>query len=117
MLTTKDSTQIFAVNEAVATFATQRQVVAPCGGMENVNGNIAYAGGAPTSAPLIEFSRDGTNWDAAQTSGLDPQAAAGITGYSWSIQIESWLFVRLTVQPPVGSCRGAAKVDPRLGIY
>ena len=117
MLTASRSMNVFSANEAVATFAAPRVAYAPCGGMDNTNGKVAYSGGAPASAPLIEFSMNGSDWDVGQRAGLDASAAAGITAYVWSIQIESWLFMRLTVQPPVGSCRGAGRISPKLGAY
>lgn len=114
MLTTTRSMQVFAVNEAVATFAAPRIVATPCSGMDRFTGEFAYQGGAPASPPSIEFSMNGSDWDYIQAAppGLNP--APGITLYTWDVQIFSWAFVRLTVQPPIVSVRGASRLVPKV---
>lgn len=114
MLTRTRSMGLFSVNEAVATFAAPRQVAAPCAGMYRVTGEFAYVGGAPAVAPTIEFSMNGTDWDYLQSApaGLNP--APGVTLYTFDVQIVSWAFVRITVDPPIGSVRGASRILPKI---
>lgn len=114
MLTTRRSMSIFAVNEAVATFNANRVVAAPCSGMDRFVGEFAYQGGAPVSAPLIEFSMNGQDWDYQQSAPVGANPAPGITLYTWDVQIFSWAFVRLTVSPPIVSVRGGARIVPEV---
>lgn len=114
MLTTTRSMQVFAVNEAVATFAAPRVVSTACGGMARFTGEFAYFGGAPASPPTIEFSMNGqdSGYLLAAPVGVNP--APGVTLYTWDIQINSWAFVKLTVGPPVGSVTGSSRLVPKI---
>jgi hypothetical protein len=105
---------VFAVNEAVATFAVPRIVAAPCGGMWRFVGEMAYVGGAPVAAPAIEFSMNGNDWDFLLAAPAGANPAAGVTLFTWDVQIVSWAFVRLTVSPPIGSVRGQARILPKI---
>ena len=115
MLTVTRSMNIFTANDSDVQFGpTPKVSVAPCERMDRFQGEMAYRGGVPASAPLIEFSRDGVNWDYSQAAPAGANPAAGVTLYTWDVQVNSWTFVRLTVQPPAaaGSVRGAAKIRP-----
>lgn len=114
MLTTRRSMSLFAVNEDVTTFPVARQVSAPCSGMDRCVGELAYQGGAPASVPSVEFSMNGVDWDYIEPTPAGLNSAPGITLYTWDIQIFSWAFVRLTVPPPIGSVRGAARIVPEV---
>jgi hypothetical protein len=113
-LSTYESMGIFEVNESSTTFTADRQVVAPCGGMDQFEGEIAYSGGAPATPPTLEFGFNGVTFVAtlAAPAGLNP--APGITLYAWNIPVNRYLFVRLTVPKPAGggTCQGGAGLRP-----
>lgn len=114
MLTTTRSMNVFTANDTDVTFGAQKQVVAPCERMDRFQGEIAYTGGAPGAVPLLEFSRNGIDWDYRQPAPVGANPAPGVTLYTWDIQIVTWAFVRLTVDPPGGggTIRGDAKIRP-----
>jgi len=115
MLSTTKSMNVISVNATDTQFGADPKVgVAPCERMYACTGEVAYRGGAPASAPTIEFSMDGQNWDYLQNAPAGSNPAAGVTLYTWEILIETWAFVRVTIQKPAaaGSVRGAARIRP-----
>lgn len=116
MLSAVQQMGVLSVNESDSTFIADKVVAVPCEGMDRFSGEFGYTGGAPGSAPTIEFSMNGVDWDYSQSAPLGAFPAAGVTLYSWNIEIFSWRFVRLTLDTPAaaGSCRGSAKLLPKL---
>lgn len=114
MLATTDSMNVFVANDSDTSFGAQKQVVAPCERMYSFVGEMAYRGGAPAAAPVIEFSIDGQSWDYLQSAPAGANPAPGVTLYTWDVLIETWAFVRLTVDPPAaaGTVRGSARIRP-----
>jgi len=115
MLTALRSLKLFSVNLANPPLVTDTIVSAGSNGMDRCIGSVVYTGLAPVGGPPeIEFSHDGVTWDSFQTAGLDPNAAVGVTGYLWDLQIYDWRFVRVTLHPPNATeiMRGYASLLP-----
>lgn len=113
MLTVTRPMGLAAPNETNATFSADRQCVSPCSGMDRCVGELGYDA-APAGAPTVEFSMNGSDWDFLKTIGLDPDAAPGVTLYTWDLQIKSWAFVRVTIPFPPSSIRGTVQILPKV---
>jgi hypothetical protein len=115
MLTTTRSMNVIRFSGSDTEFGPDPKIgVAPCERMYACEGEFAYTNGAPASAPTIEFSMDGENWDYLQSAPAGANPAPGVTLYTWEILIETWAFVRVTIQKPNGggAVRGAARIRP-----
>lgn len=112
MLAVTEHVGVFSASETVATFTAPKVAFTACEGMDRFVGEAAYTGGAPASAPTIEFSMDGLVWSFLLAAPAGANPAPGVTLFTWDVQVNSWRFVRLTVQPPITAISASAQLLP-----
>jgi|SRR5271155_3517537 len=111
-MTTTESVEVVSLQNDI--LVSDQVIVAPCGGMGEIEGNVAYTA-PPAGPPKLEFSADNVNYDSTQNATVDASAAPGITLYKFDkIQIDDWKFARITIPATPGGAvvRGGVRILP-----